>query len=113
VEDEMDELVDSSGPLARCETLADRSGTPTLKLIGELDIGSVAPIRKAIDAVVANRPTRVILDLSELRFMDSSGLSVLLATADRVGEVELRQPSAMVRKIIDVTGVSGVFIMTP
>jgi anti-sigma B factor antagonist len=109
----MDELVDNAVPLATCETLADPSGTPTLKLIGELDIGSVAPIRKAIDAAVANRPARVVLDLSELRFMDSSGLSLLLAAASRIGEVELRQPSAMIRKIIEVTGVSSVFVMTP
>jgi anti-sigma B factor antagonist len=109
----MDELADSRGNLATCEMLADASGTPTLKLIGELDLGSVGPIRTACDALIAHRPTRVIVDLSELRFMDSSGLSLLLAVADRVAEVELREPSALIRKIIDVTGLSTIFVMTP
>jgi anti-anti-sigma factor len=109
----MDKQVDNLDFLAACETLVDPSGTPTLKLIGELDIASVAPIQAAFDAIVAKRPARLVIDLSELRFIDSSGLSLLLAVADQVDEVELREPSAMTRKVIDLTGLSSVFIVTP
>jgi anti-anti-sigma factor len=109
----MDELEGDAGPLATCETHIDSSGTPTLKLIGELDIGSIGPIRTAIETIVAERPERVVIDLSELRFMDSSGLSLLLTAADRVTEVELREPSATIRKVIDLTGLSSVFTVTP
>ena len=71
------------------------------------------PIRTAFDAIVADRPARVVIDLSELRFIDSSGLSLLLAVADQVAEVELRDPSAMIRKVIGLTGLSSVFVITP
>jgi anti-sigma B factor antagonist len=110
---EMGELAENSGLLATCETLVDPSGTPTLKLIGELDIASVAPIGSAIDAIVADRPARVAVDLSELRFIDSSGLSLFLSMADQVAEVELRNPSAIVRKVLSLTGLSSVFVVTP
>ena len=110
---EMDEPADNPDFLARVETLVDPSGTPTLKLIGELDIASVAPVRNAVDAIIANRPARVVIDLSELRFIDSSGLSLLLAVANQVAEVELREPSAMTRKVIDLTGLSSIFVITP
>jgi anti-sigma B factor antagonist len=110
---EMDELVNDAGALATCETLIDPSGTPTLKLVGELDIGGVAPIRKAFDAIIADGPERVVIDLRELRFIDSSGLSLFLAVADRVDEVELRDPSPIIRKVIGLTGLSNVFVVTP
>jgi anti-anti-sigma factor len=109
----MDELVDDAEPFATSETLTDPSGTPTLKLSGELDIASIGPIRASIDALVATRPERVVVDLTELRFLDSSGLSLLLVIADQVAEVELRNPSAMIRKIIDLTGLLSVFVITP
>jgi anti-sigma B factor antagonist len=110
---EMEEVADSASPLATFEMVIDPSGTPTLKLTGELDIGSVGPIRAACDAIVANGPTRVVVDLSELRFMDSSGLSALLGMADQVAEVELRDPSAVIRKVIELTGLSNVFVIAP
>jgi len=109
----MNELEENGGFPATCETLTDLSGTPTLKLSGELDLGSVAPIRAAIDALLSKRPSRVVIDLSELRFMDSSGLTLLLAVADQVPEVELRDPSAMIRKLIDLTGLSRLFVINP
>jgi anti-anti-sigma factor len=110
---EMDEPSDGTAPLATFQTAIDTSGTPTLTLTGELDIGSVGPIRAACDAIVANEPKRVVVDLSELRFMDSSGLSVLLAMAGQVPEVELREPSAIIRKVIELTGLSNVFVIAP
>lgn len=108
----MDERVKPAG-LATCETLIDPSGTPTLKLMGELDIGSRDPIRTAFGLIIADKPERVVIDLSELRFIDSSGLALLLAMAEQVATVELRDPSPMLRKVIDLTGISGVFVITP
>jgi stage II sporulation protein AA (anti-sigma F factor antagonist) len=54
-------------------------GTLTAHLIGELDHHSAAPIRNEIDAaVLAARSTRLILDLSRLTFMDSSGIGLIM-----------------------------------
>ena len=109
----MDELTDDARLLARFETLVDASGMPTLKISGELDMASAGPISQAIEAIVANRPTRVVVDLSDLRFIDSSGLSLFLILADQVAEVEIRNPSAIIRKVIDVTGLSSIFVISP
>jgi anti-sigma B factor antagonist len=113
VRDEMDEPHDTAEVLATFETHIDRSGTPTIKLTGELDIGSVDPIRTAFDAIAADRPARVVIDLSELRFIDSSGLSLFLALAEHVAEVELRDPSETIRKVISLTGLTSLFLITP
>jgi anti-anti-sigma factor len=110
---ETDQLMEDVGSSATSETLIEPSGTPTLKLTGELDIASVGPIRAAIDAIVAQRPERVVIDLTDLRFMDSSGLALLLVMADQVAEVELRNSSEMIRKVIELTGLTSIFVMTP
>ena len=48
-------------------------------LIGELDHHTAAPIRNEIDAaVLAARSTRLVLDLSRLSFMDSSGIGLIM-----------------------------------
>ena len=109
----MDDFEDNVGFPATFETAIDAAGVLTLKVVGELDIANVTPIRQALVAVVAEKPSRVVIDLSELSFLDSSGLALFMFLANEVGDVELREASPIVGRIIDVTGLSSVFKMTP
>jgi hypothetical protein len=45
--------------------------------------------------------------------MDSSGITVLLQIAARVPYVEVRNPSRVVRRIIETTGIEGVLHLAP
>ena len=59
--------------------LTREEGRLTAHLIGELDHHAAAPIRQEIDAAVLScRCTRLILDLSRLTFMDSSGIGLIM-----------------------------------
>ena len=59
--------------------LTREGGTLTAHLIGELDHHTAAPIRKEIDgAVLAGRCNRLILNLSRVTFMDSSGIGLIM-----------------------------------
>ena len=54
-------------------------GQITAHLIGELDHHTAAPVRQQIDAAaLAGRCNRLILDLSRLSFMDSSGVGLIM-----------------------------------
>ena len=57
--------------------------------------------------------TRVILDLSHLQFIDSTGLSVLVMALNRSradgGSVLIRHPSQAVLRILEITGLVSVF----
>jgi anti-sigma B factor antagonist len=86
------------------------NGRHTLVLCGELDIAS-APMLEAAVAEVPDSGTRaLVLDLSEVTFMDSSGLKALLATYRRCQEHErefsVAGASDRVRRVLDMTGVS-------
>ncbi len=48
------------------------------KLSGELDHHGASYVRKSIDTRIMNGSNNLILDLSELTFMDSSGIGVIL-----------------------------------
>jgi anti-anti-sigma factor len=92
-------------------TLAEDAGSGServIRLRGELDIDSAPDLERVL---LRSRPARqrVVLDLSELEFMDSTGLRVLLrarAVADDGGwEVVLRDVPPTIRRLFDMTGV--------
>ena len=59
------------------------AGDAVIALTGELDLSGAAPLEEEIDRLAAEDGVRrVVLDLRELEFMDSSGLR-LVALAER------------------------------
>ena len=53
-------------------------GVATLRIEGELDAVTIPDVRPAIDALVAERHPRIVVDLSGLRLIDSSGVGALV-----------------------------------
>lgn len=95
------------------DTRVDAAGVPLIAVTGELDSSNVASLDAAIASITAERPQRLILDLSGLRFMDSAGISVLIGAAAKVEAVHLRNPSPAVRRVIELTGLTGVLPIEP
>ena len=61
-----------------------------VELVGEADVTNSDALREVLDAEVAKRPRTLIIDLSGLRFMDSSALHAILRAnraMDRLGGV--------------------------
>ena len=87
--------------------------TAFLRVTGELDLSCLREVEAAVDAAVAQAPARLVVDLSGLRFMDSSGLAVLLGAARRVRAFEIRDPSTPVRRLITLSGLTATLPMTP
>ncbi len=54
-----------------------------LRLEGELDIATVPHVGEAVAEVLAEGARRIVIDLSGLRFIDSSGLRQLILLSDR------------------------------
>ena len=78
------------------------SGGFGLRLIGELDLNTVEVLETELSGTRAQSPPSVI-DLSELRFLDLSGLRVLLrAVGDDGAEDRLVGATGIVRRLIDL-----------
>jgi anti-sigma B factor antagonist len=90
----------------------EENGTPVVYLSGELDLTSARQFSTAIDAALGSHPGRLILDASGLTFMDSSGIVLLVSATQRVQEVQVRDPSPIVRRLIELTGLSNVLRIT-
>jgi anti-sigma B factor antagonist len=53
-------------------------GVVTLRIEGELDAVTIPDIRPAIDSLLAERHPRIVVDLSALRLIDSSGVGAVV-----------------------------------
>jgi len=108
----MEGLIQAGGAEATVESLQDASGVPIVKVSGEVDMSNVDVVRAAVDRAIAEDPDRIVFDLGELKFMDSSGLAMLLAVAERIPVVELRRPRPLLRRVIELTGLSDAFVIS-
>jgi anti-sigma B factor antagonist len=78
-----------------------------VKLVGEADVTNCDSLREVLETEVAKLPRTLIIDLSGLRFMDSSALHVILRanrSMDREGGVlALAGPREPVAKMLRLT----------
>ena len=88
-----------------------------LNIRGELDALSAAELRPLVDLFVGDQRRLVIVDLSELRLIDSSGVGVLVSLYKRVravsGEVTFTGVTAQPLVIFKLLRLDVVFELTP
>ncbi|MGM9637864.1 MAG: anti-sigma factor antagonist [Eubacteriales bacterium] len=77
---------------------------------GDIDHHSAKYIREQIDtAIFYCRPLEVVMDLSKVSFMDSSGLGLILGRFTRIreigGRLKLLDPTPQTVKILELAGV--------
>ncbi len=81
-----------------------------LSLYGELDLASAPILESEIESSDLAGAAMVVLDLRELRFIDSTGLRVLLAaherSTERGQEFALTPGSEQVQRLLSITRVS-------
>ena len=85
-------------------------GECSLVVRGEIDLANAPRLRELLDEVIDGGASRVVVDCRELEFLDSSGIGVLVAARKRLGPdgtIVLSSPPAHVRKVLDITGVTG------
>lgn len=84
-------------------------GPPTVVLVGELDATRADDAKTVVDRALEERPKVLCFEMGDVSFMDSSGLAVLVHAANHVDKVVLVRPSDLIRRVIDVTGLSEIF----
>lgn len=83
------------------------SGVAKIKISGELDAASAPVLRTAIDNASAKNAKRLVLIMSDLEFMASAGLRVLIFARQKMGadvDVYVVGAQAPVLETINMTG---------
>jgi anti-sigma B factor antagonist len=97
------------------EVHLEQSGeTPVVRVVGEVDIATAPSLRERLEQVLAPA-RRVVVDLSEVTFLDSTGLSVLVGAWKRLsgegleGDLRLVVVRPTIQKVLEITGLDQVF----
>ncbi len=84
------------------------AGTGRLTVVGELDIATKPQLEQAAHAAIARGGRDLTIDLRELSFMDSSGLSLLIILDERARNegwtLRLLKPAGPALTILTLTG---------
>lgn len=80
---------------------------------GEIEYGTAHSLRNALADVARDRAAELVVDLADVTFMDSTGLSLLLQVQARCendgSRLVLRRPSARVLRLLGVSGLTDLF----
>jgi anti-anti-sigma factor len=97
-------------------TLDQDARTTTVALHGEIDVLTVDQVRVALAGVLASRPPELVVELSDLSFIDSTGLGALIAAFQRARDAgvsfRLAHPTPPVRQILVLSGLLEVVPLT-
>ncbi len=93
--------------------VADTTSPTTVVLTGEIDVSTSNRVREALIAISNSGETSVVVDMTNVTFMDSTGLAALVGPLKRFrslnGQIVLRSPSKGVLKVLEITGLTRVF----
>ncbi|MHB9025968.1 MAG: STAS domain-containing protein [Armatimonadota bacterium] len=86
---------------------------PVLRLAGELDLRNVPEVRRAIRGLLEEGQVNILVNLTDLDFIDSSGLGVLVGGLARVrekqGEIKLVCANRRILRVFEMTRLTQLF----
>ena len=87
--------------------------THLLAVHGELDLATVGELRRRIAAAFGTGAQQLVIDLSRVTHMDSTGLAELISAHQRAmelrGRLILVVTSASIRRTLEIRGVVNLF----
>src|SRR6266536_3611486 len=92
---------------------AERQGASVLSLRGEIDVYTAPQLRQRIVDLVDGGATNIVVDMTNVEFLDSTGLGVLVEGLKRVksndGTLAIVATQDKILKIFDITGLNKAF----
>lgn len=89
-----------------------RDGAAVVRLNGRLDLLSAPDVKGRLGQVVAQGDRRIVVDLNDVSFVDSSGLGALIgglkAARQAGGDLRIARPAQQARTILELTTLNRV-----
>ncbi|HXP34398.1 MAG TPA: STAS domain-containing protein [Chthoniobacterales bacterium] len=97
--------------------MASSGSANVLPLEGEIDLHVSPRVERSLASIIAKRPQHVVVDLSGVTFIDSSGLAVLIHAMQDVneygGKLTLSGINENVRVIFEMARLDQFFLIEP
>ena len=98
----------------RLETgVKDVDGIQVLEVAGEIDVYTAPQFKDAVNNIVASGQKHLIIDMSKITYMDSSGFGTLLSATKRLrpigGTVNLVGCNRSIERILQITRLNTIF----
>ena len=81
---------------------SERNGSRLWTVEGEIDLATIPVLEQRLEEATSSGVTELLIDMSRVSFIDSSGLRALLAVKDALPRVVLVAPSRSVRRLLEV-----------
>lgn len=82
-------------------------GLAEVVVVGEIDQATAPRLKTELLTAIARTSPHLVIDLSEVTFIDSAGLTVILAARQRArargGDTYLLAPTKQIRKVLAIT----------
>ena len=92
------------------------SGLRLVRPTGELDVYTVPRLQSFIDDLCREGVLDICLDLSQLRFIDSRGLGLLVGITKQVrdagGQLVVAAPSPAIERVFSISGIDQVITIS-
>jgi len=106
--------VDETGSLHKppVASIEERDGAVIVRLVGELDLYNAHLVRDELVAAAEREPERLVVELSGVTFIDSTGLGVLIEARTRLANRRaflLVAPGLETRRALEISGLDRHF----
>ena len=86
-----------------------------LRLVGEIDMLTAAQLSSAVNEVLADPPSRIVLDLAGVTFCDSQGLGTLVVLSRKASHAQsllvLTHVGDFLIRVLDITGLRSALMI--
>jgi len=90
-----------------------KNGLTVCCIEGEVDINSSPNIKKSFDKLIASKTPKIIVNLSKVTYVDSSGLATLVEVLKNMrsygGKLRLTNMSSKVKSLFEITKLEKLF----
>lgn len=89
-----------------------QNGDIAVKLAGEFDLSNASDLRDRLTKAMTSNASRIVVDMSEVTFIDSSGLAEMVLARNNLApnrSIVIQNLRPSIQKVFDLTGLSSLF----
>lgn len=94
-----------------------KNGLVVCQIDGDIDINSSPDIKKAFDKLISKKTPRMVINLSKVNYVDSSGLATLVEILKNMrmygGKMRITNLSPKVKGLFEITKLDRLFEILP